>query len=63
MLNQLMEDYQILNQSKNKLEQLNSKNEERQKKEIQQLKVENIELKSKTHFLNALKFVLTNFFC
>merc|ERR1712096_302362 len=41
MLNQLMEDCQILNQSKNKLEQLNSKNEERQKKEIQQLKVEN----------------------
>jgi len=56
MLNQLMEDYQILNQSKNKLEQLNSKNEERQKKEIQQLKVENIELKNE---LTELKSILS----
>lgn len=46
-----MEDYQKLNQSKIKLEQHYAKCEERQNKENQQLTMENIKLKSKTHFV------------
>ena len=52
-----MEDYQKLNQSKIKLEQHYAKCEERQNKENRQLTMENIELKSKTHFVIYFNFL------